>query len=78
MKLYGTEIIAIKPSTHQLTTYGGPNVPGLTKQMAQQYCEENGLGYCRVLDELVAEIPLQSDGAPDWQRMVDYEQPSLN
>lgn len=80
MKLWVTEIRAIKPGTEDdLRRYGGPNVPGISAKDAQDYCERNGLGYCEVLGELVAEIPCK-DGTyePDWSRMIDYEKTNLN
>jgi hypothetical protein len=79
MKRYCTEVRAIKPGTGELTTYCGPEVPGLTLAHAEQYCQDNGLGYCRVLGELIAEIPTKADGlTPDWDGMIDYEAPGLN
>ena len=53
MKLFVTEIKAISPITGELTTYGGPNVPGINEATAQEYCENNGFGYCLVIGELV-------------------------
>jgi hypothetical protein len=74
MNLYVTEIKAIKPSTGCLTTYGGPNVPGISAGDAQDYCENNGLGYCKVIGLLVDEIPCKKGTyEPDWENMVSYE-----
>lgn len=74
MNLYVTEIKAIKPSTGELTTYGGPNVPGSSFKDAQDYCEENGLGYCKVVGELVSEIPCKKGTyEPDFINMIDYD-----
>ncbi len=53
MKLYTTKIEAMRNG--ELILFQGPNVPGLTYQHAQAYCEANGLGYCQVVGELVAE-----------------------
>jgi hypothetical protein len=80
MFLYATTINALDAKTGELKTYGGPNVPGLTPRMAEQYCQENGLGYCTVNpDELVAEIPTKADGlTPDWTKLIDYQTPRLN
>ena len=67
MKLWCTEIIAIRPSDGELVNYCGPNVPGLTEKMAQQYCEENGLGYCKVVGQLISEIPTKGNTfEADW------------
>jgi hypothetical protein len=77
--LYVTEIQAISPITGELTTYGGPHVPGISETTAQEYCELNGLGYCKVVGELIAEIPCKEGTyEPNWDEMVDYEKERLN
>jgi hypothetical protein len=73
MKQWVTEIKAISPNHGEIAVYGGPNVPGLTLTHAQQYCEENGLGYCRVIGELISEIPVGPKGTPDWLNRIDYD-----
>lgn len=81
MKLWVTEIRAIDPVNPDrgLVTYGGPNVPGFTQKRAEQYCKDNGLGYCKVIGELVAEIPCKKGSyEPDFDKMVDYENEGLN
>ena len=76
---WGTEIQALDPKTKELKTYGGPNVPGFMRVAAEQYCQRNGLGYCKVLDELVAEIPCKEGSfTPDFGGTIDYEAPGLN
>ncbi len=79
MNLYCTEIKAISHIDGELSKYSGPKVPGISFADAQDYCENNGLGYCKVVGLLVAEIPCK-DGTlePDWDKMVDYEKPKLN
>lgn len=63
-KLWVTEIWAEKPNDTSwidkctpCPTYKwqGPHVPGATMQEAQEYCNKNGLGYCRVVGVLVEE-----------------------
>ncbi len=79
MKLYTTEIKAIRPSDSELITYRGPHVPGISFEDAQSYCEKNGLGYCKVDGILIAEIPCKKDSfEPDWTKMIDYENTQLN
>lgn len=77
--MYVTEIKAIKPSTGELINYCGPEVPGISFQDAQDYCERNGLGYCKVIGLLVAEIPCKEGTyEPDFNNMIDYENTKLN
>lgn len=79
MNLYVTEIRAIDPITGEMKTWAGPNVEGISMGDAENNCQSNGLGYCKVIGQLVAEIPTKSDSlTPDWDKMVDYEKPSLN
>lgn len=74
MTLYVTEIKALSPSSGEMRNYCGPNVPGISMETAQEYCEMNGLGYCKVIGELVAEIPCKEGSyEPDFDKMVDYE-----
>jgi hypothetical protein len=53
LKLWATTIEAIDPQTGELKIYAGAYVPGKTKHEAQQYCFENGLGFCEVIGVLV-------------------------
>lgn len=46
--LFTTEIKAIHPESGELVTWQGPNVPGICFNDAQEYCNSNGLGYCKV------------------------------
>lgn len=71
MKHWTTKIRAVDPLTGKIKTYNGPVVPAPCKELAEQYCQINGLGYCQVEDELVAEIPAEN-GRPIWSRMIDY------
>lgn len=79
MNLYCTLVTAISHKDGELKNYIGPNVPGISFADAQDYCENNGLGYCKVNGLLVAEIPCK-DGTlePDWDKMIDYEKKNLN
>ena len=79
MRMWVTEIKAIDPITGELKLWSGPNVPGINYEDAERYCQQNELGYCCVLGELVAEIPCK-EGAhePDIEKMVDYEKINNN
>lgn len=79
MKLWVTEIKAKSPIDGSLKSYCGPEVPGITLEDAQQYCENNGLGYCWVLGELIMDIPCkEGTHEPDWNNAVDYSKKDLN
>lgn len=72
-KWYVTEIKAMHPVRKELATFGGPNVPGISVEDAQNFCNEN-IGYCKVLGELVAEIPcIKGTYEPDWSGQINYD-----
>ena len=74
---YTTIIKAIDPSTGELKKWIGPVIDSISIKHAQQYCNENGLGYCKVIGELIAEIP--ADGLnPDMENEIDYEKIKQN
>lgn len=74
MKLYLTEIRAVDPTDGETKTFAGPRVPGITFGFAEQYCQNNGLGYCKVIGELIAEIPCKSDDPfADLGNRIDYD-----
>lgn len=73
MKLFTTTIQAIDPSDGELKLWFGPNVPAISFNDARNYCDNNGLGYCKIHGELVATIPTKPDErTPDFDRMIDY------
>lgn len=78
MRTYTTEIQALDPETGEMKSWAGPNVPGITLKDAENYCQQNGLGYCKINGELVAEIPCDEIFKPNWDNMVDYEQIKYN
>lgn len=51
-KTYLTEVRAICPKTGELLSWAGARVPGISPQDAQNYCDKNGLGYCKVIGVL--------------------------
>lgn len=69
--IYSTIIKAINPITNELNTFVGPNVEGISFEDAQNYCENNGLGYCQVDSLLISEIP-SNDSNPNWKERKDY------
>lgn len=79
MRKWVTSITAIDPKSGELKHWSGPEVPGISATDARNYCDNNGLGYCKIDGELVAEIPCKKDSyEPDFDKMIDYEKPMLN
>lgn len=72
MKTYGTTIYAKNPKTGGMSTFAGPNVKGISKQDAFSWCQNNGLGYCYIEGEIVAEIDSITG------ETIDYETLRLN
>lgn len=60
MNIYTTIIRAISPTTGNLLAYSGPKIPGTSFENAQEYCENNGLGYCEVDGILLEVIPVET------------------
>lgn len=57
MKKWVTSISAIDPRDGVMKKWCGPEVIAETHEEAQKYCEENELGYCKVMGLLICEIP---------------------
>lgn len=77
--MWVTEIKAIDPNDGVLKSWCGPNVPGINHEDAVRFCQNDGLGYCRVIGELTAEIPCkEGTNEPDFDKMVDYEKINSN
>ena len=79
MRYWTTIIKAICPIRKEMFEWCGPNVPGLTKSHAEEYCQKNGLGYCEVNGELVAKIPCDEENyKAKWDKMIDYHAINYN
>ena len=79
MNTYTTTIKAIDPKDGELKTWGGPNIQGITFKDAENYCQNNGLGYCKVDGLLVSEIPCKTGTfEPDWDNEIDHYNQNLN
>lgn len=73
MTLYTTIIRAINPKTGQLCTWQGPNIDAISPKLADEYCQQNGLGYCEVDGKLTMEIPCKpGTDEPDMDNATDY------
>ena len=56
MKTWVTEIIALNPLTGNTCIWEGPNIEAETLEEAEEYCQLNGLGYCKVIGQLIDEL----------------------
>lgn len=77
MKLWATLIIAMDPIDGEYKEFAGPCIPAPTKELAFDYCQKYGLGYCMIEGRIIAEIPMK-DGEPDYDNLIDYELRDLN
>ena len=74
MKIWITEIKAICPIDSEIKTFIGPSIIAPSRQLANEYCQNNGLGYCKIIGQLIAEIPCKKDTYyPDFNNMIDYD-----
>lgn len=70
---YITEIRAEVNGTIQV--FSGPMVPGTSFEDAQRYCEENGLGYCKVVgvEDEVTELKREIDRLQEKIKELEYK-----
>lgn len=60
MAKFATSIKAIDPISGQICDFSGPVIEAKTWSAAETYCQENGLGYCKVT-AIIRETPILSD-----------------
>ena len=77
MNFYTTTIQAINPHNGELTTYMGPCVPGISLGDAQEFCDRNDLGYCKVHGILVDIIVIEAPKT-EMQRRLSEQVAHLN
>ena len=58
--------------TGQLATFCGPNIEAISPGMARLYCQENGLGFCHVIGEIVSVIPCDENYNADFKNAINY------
>ena len=74
MPTYCTYIYAINPVTNEMCTFMGQNIEAPTPGLAHQWCQNNGLGYLHIGEELVMTIGVKAGttNEPDWSTKKDY------
>jgi len=48
MLIWSTKIKAIDPLTGEMCIWGGPKIKAPSRKQAEEFCQENGLGYCEI------------------------------
>ena len=75
---YTTIIKAVDPKDGKIKTWGGPYIEAVSFEDARNYCQNNGLGYCIVVGQLIAEIPCDDNGKPNFKEKMDFDVINLN
>jgi hypothetical protein len=79
MKTWSTIIYAKCAATGEMKQFGGQNIKAPTRQLAHEYCQTHGLGYCHIGDEVVMEIPCKKNSyEPDFDNAEDFDLENLN
>ena len=75
MKIWSTVIYARCSETNEFRTFCGQNIEASTRKLAHEFCQNNGLGYLHISDELIMEIPCKSkdDYTPNFEKTIDYD-----
>lgn len=75
LRTYITEVKAIDPSNPAggLRIWSGPNIQAISWGMAEKYLQENKLGYCKIVGELVQIIPVSDKGDPLFSEAINYD-----
>ena len=56
MYLFTSELHAIDPADGELKLWQGPHIEAISLSMAENFCQQNGLGYLKITGILVKEI----------------------
>lgn len=78
MKTWATNIKAINPLDGEITDFCGPNIKAPSKELAFEYCQKNGLGYCSIEGEVLMEIPCDENYKADFGNAINFESENLN
>lgn len=71
---FATTIRALDPITGEMKHWIGPNIEAPSMALAQEYCQNNGLGYCKIEGQLIAEIPVDpATGSVQWHKQTNFE-----
>lgn len=74
MKIWVTEILAVDPLDGELKRWCGQDIQAPTFNLAVEYCQLNGLGYLKVLGELISEIPCKEGTyEADMDNIIHYD-----
>jgi hypothetical protein len=65
-----TEIQAVDPIDGEMKSWSGPNIKANTIEEAKAYCDNNGLGYCKVIGKLIATAKADEEGNIDYNTLT--------
>lgn len=73
MRTFVTEVQAIDPTDGLLKTFEGLRIESINPKMAQKWCNENGLGFLKVVGELVCDISLdENKGISTYNDLMSF------
>lgn len=73
MKKWATKIIAVDWRDGEVYDWCGPDIEAPSEKLAQEYCDKNGMGYCKVIGELLSDGPcIKGTTIPDKSKLTDY------
>ena len=78
MKMWLTTIHALDPMDGMYKEFNGPVIEAPSKKRAHEFCQNNGLGYCHIGDEVIILPPCNDCNIPDWEKKIDYDKIDLN
>lgn len=64
-KIFVTEILAIDPEDNAIKHFSGPHITASSEEEAHFLCQNTGLGYCRIIGELVGLIDTNGNDVKD-------------
>lgn len=73
MMKFVTEIEAKHPKTGEILRWAGPHIEAISESHARIICDNRGLGYCKIVGRLIAEIDFPGkDKAIEFTHVQDF------
>lgn len=61
MRTFLTEVVTYDIETEKIEVWAGPEIKEISLELAELYLEENGLGYCKIIGEKIANVDGEGD-----------------